>query len=165
MNHKNKKSRIRDLDFSEKIVVISALVLLVVISIAIVIGSIFFGFVGFFKLFGVQYSSIFSLIGFVFVLLLFGGLVDLISISLITFLSQKYESSKYKLFIARMVIDCSFTWLSFHTVDEFMNSITIPLKTEIIAVLLLFFIEIAFESREKAGRQVEDKNFKTHYPF
>jgi len=149
MNHKNKKSRIRDLDFFEKAMVISALVLLVVISITIVIGSIFFGLVGFFNLFGVQYSSILSLIGFVLVLLLFGGLVDLISISLITLLSQRYESSEYKLFITRMVIDCSFTWIAFHTVDEFMNSITIPLKTEIIAVLLLFLIEIAFESREK----------------
>jgi len=149
MNHKNNKSRIRDMDIFEKVVVISALVFLVFISIAIVIGSIFFGFVGFFKLFGVQYSSIFSLIGFVLVLLLFGGLVDLISISLITLFSHRYESGKYKLFITRMIIDCSFTWIAFHTVDEFMNSITISLKTEIIAVLLLFIIEIAFESREK----------------
>jgi hypothetical protein len=33
-------------------------------------------------------------------------------------------------------------------VDEFMNSITIPLITEIVAVLLLFLIEVAFNVKE-----------------
>ncbi|NHM33939.1 YrvL family regulatory protein [Neobacillus terrae] len=135
----------------EKVLVITALTLVVVISIMFVIGSIFFGVVGFFNLFGVQYTSPFSLIGFVLLLFLFGGVVDLISITLITVLSQ-YVSGKYQSFITRMLIDCTFTWLALHMVDEYMNSITIPLKTEIVAVLLLFFIEIAFDNREKNNK-------------
>ncbi|MBT2737862.1 YrvL family regulatory protein [Bacillus sp. ISL-7] len=84
-------------------------------------------------------------------LLLFGGVVDLFSITLIT-LSSRYVSGKYKLFIIRIVMDCTFTWFALHMVDEYMNSIVIPLKTEIIAVLLLFFIEIAFDKSEKTKR-------------
>ncbi|MDR7080501.1 membrane-associated HD superfamily phosphohydrolase [Neobacillus niacini] len=151
MNRKNKKNRFRDLGLFEKVLVITALTLLVVISIMFVIGSIFFGFVGFFNLFGVRYTSPYSLIGFLLLLFLFGGVVDLISITLIALLSR-YVSGKYKSFITRMFIGCTFTWLALHIVDECMNSITIPLKTEIVAVLLLFFIEIAFENREKNNK-------------
>ncbi|WP_222127421.1 YrvL family regulatory protein [Bacillus sp. X1(2014)] len=139
------------MDLFEKVLVITALTLLVVISFTFVIGSIFFGIVGFFNLFGVRYTSPYSLIGFVMMLFLFGGVVDLFSITLIAW-SSRYVSGKYKLFIIRMVIDCTFTWLALHTVDEYMDSITIPLKTEIIAVLLLFFIEIAFDNREKTKK-------------
>ncbi|MGG3471477.1 YrvL family regulatory protein [Neobacillus pocheonensis] len=148
MNRKNKKNRFRDLDLFEKVLVFTAITLVVVIAITFVIGSIFFGFVGLFNLFGVRYTSPYSLIGFLLLLLLFGGGVDLCSITLIK-LSSRYVTGKYKLFVIRMVIDCTFTWLALHTVDEYMDSITIPLKTEIIAVLLLFFIEIAFDNREK----------------
>ncbi|MCM3116321.1 regulatory YrvL family protein [Neobacillus sp. MER 74] len=148
MNRKNKKNRFRDLDLFEKVLVITAITLLVLIAFTFVIGSIFFGFVGLFNVFGVEYTSPYSLIGFLLLLLLFGGGVDLCSINLIK-LSSRYVTGKYKLFVIRMVIDCTFTWIAFHTVDEYMDSIIIPLKTEIIAVLLLFFIEIAFDNREK----------------
>ncbi|MDR7073564.1 YrvL family regulatory protein [Fictibacillus barbaricus] len=151
MNHKNKKNPFRDMNLFEKVLVIKALILLVVISFTFVIGSIFFGIVGFFNLFGVRYTSPYSLIGFVLLLFLFGGVVDLFSITLIA-CSSRYVSGKYKLFIIRMVIDWTFTWLALHTVDEYMESITIPLKTEIIAVLLLFFIEIAFDNKEKTKK-------------
>lgn len=144
----NKKNRFSDLDLFEKMIVITAITLLVVLSIIIVIGSIFFGFVGIFSLFGVQYTSPYSLIGFVLFFFLLGGVVDLFSIAFIKLLSE-YISGKYKLFITRMVIDCTFTWFSLHSVDEFMNSIAIPLKTEIVAVLLLFIIEVAFDDKDK----------------
>ncbi|WP_144553218.1 YrvL family regulatory protein [Bacillus sp. X1(2014)] len=48
-----------------------------------------------------------------------------------------------------MVIDCTFTWLALHTVDEYLDRSTISSKTEIIAVLLLFCIDIAIDNREK----------------
>ncbi|WP_235851589.1 YrvL family regulatory protein [Heyndrickxia camelliae] len=109
----------------------------------------FFGFVGFFNLFGVRCTSPYSLINFILLLFLYGGVVDLISITLITLLSQ-YVSGKYKSFFTRMLIDCTFTWLALHMVDEAMNSITIPLKTETVAVLLLFIIVNAFDNKEKS---------------
>jgi hypothetical protein len=148
MSRKNKKSRFQDFTLFEKMLVITALTLLVVLSIAFVIGGIFFGIVGLFSLFGVRYTSPYSLIGFVMLFFLFGFIVDLFSIAFTKLLSQ-YISGKYKLFFTRLVIDCTFTWLALHTVDEFMNSITIPSRTEIVAVLLLFFIEVAFDVKEK----------------
>jgi len=56
---------------------------------------------------------------------------------------------KIKSFFTRMLIDCTFTWLALHMVDEAMNSITIPLKTETVTVLLLFIIVNAFDNKEK----------------
>ncbi|MBT2700886.1 hypothetical protein J7E79_26570 [Bacillus sp. ISL-40] len=75
-------------------IVITALTLFVVLSITFVIGSIFFGFVGFFSLFGVKYTSSYSLIGFVLFFFVLGGVVDLFSIAFIKLLSQ-YISGKY----------------------------------------------------------------------
>lgn len=148
MNRNNNKKPFRDLDLFEKIIVITSLTLLVVLSVTFVIGSFFFGIVGFFRLFGVQYTSPYSLIGFVLFFFLFGAVVDLFSLAFIK-LSSQFISGIYKLFMTRMVIDCTFTWFALHTVDEFMNSITVPLTTEVVAVLLFFFIEIAFEVKEK----------------
>jgi hypothetical protein len=146
--NKNGNNSFNEMNFFEKIIVVTALTLLVILSISIIIGCIFFGIAGFFSLFGVQYTSPYSLIGFVLFFFLFGFVLDLFSIAFIK-LSSEYISGKYKLFITRIVIDYTFTWLALHTVDEFMNSITIPLTTEIVAVLLFFFIEVAFEVKEK----------------
>ncbi|MFF2596807.1 YrvL family regulatory protein [Priestia megaterium] len=148
MNKNKHKNLFRNLNIFEKMLVVLALTLIIVLSITIVIGSLFFGISGFFSLFGVQYTSTYSLIGFVLFFFLFGFILDLFSIVFIK-LSSRYISGKYKLFITRMVIDCTFTWLALHTVDEFMNSITIPFTTEIIAVLLFFFIEVAFDVKKK----------------
>jgi len=148
MNQNYDKNSFRNLNLFEKMLVITALTLLVFLSITFVIGSFFFGIAGFFSLFGVQYTSPYSLIGFVLFFLLLGVVMDLFSNAFIK-LSSDYISGKYKLFITRMVIDCTFTWLALHTVDEFMNSITVPSITEIITALLLFFIEVAFDDKDK----------------
>lgn len=142
----------RDLKFFEKIVVTVSLTLLVVLSIAFVIGIFYFGMAGLFQLFGVQYTSAYSLLGFVLVFFFVGFIVDLFSIAFIKLTSQ-YISNKYTLFITRMAIDSTFTLLTLHVVDEFMNSITISLLTEIVAAILLFFIDVAFDNKkEKASR-------------
>jgi Regulatory protein YrvL len=46
-------------------------------------------------------------------------------------------------------LECTFSWFAFHTVDEFMRSITIPFKTEWIVVLLLFIVEAAFDGKKE----------------
>ncbi|RRN67167.1 hypothetical protein EI200_23715 [Peribacillus simplex] len=138
----------RDLNLFNKIFVVTALTFLVILSISFVLGSFFLGIAGFFSLFGVQYESLYSLLIFVLFFFLLGFIFDLFSIAFIK-LSSQYVLGKYKLFITRMVIDCTFTWLALHTVDEFMNSITIPFTTEIIAVSLFFFIEVAFDVKKK----------------
>lgn len=44
-----------------------------------------------------------------------------------------------------MILDCLFSWIALHTVDDVMESITIPLMTEIVVVIVFFIIEEAFE--------------------
>ena len=91
MNRNNNKKPFRDLDLFEKIIVITSLTLLVVLSVTFVIGSFFFGIVGFFRLFGVQYTSPYSLIGFVLFFFLFGAVVDLFSIAFIKLSSNLFQ--------------------------------------------------------------------------
>jgi hypothetical protein len=148
MNKDNNNDSFRDMNLFNKIFVVTALTFLVILSISFVLGSFFLGIAGFFSLFGVQYESLYSLLIFVLFFFFLGFIFDLFSIAFIN-LSSLYVLGKYKLFITRMVIDCTFTWLSLHTVDEFMNSIAIPVTTEIGAVLLFFFIEVAFDDKEK----------------
>ncbi|MGE7186235.1 YrvL family regulatory protein [Peribacillus sp. NPDC006672] len=148
MNKDNDNDSFRDMNLFNKIFVVTALTFLVILYISFVLGSFFLGIAGFFSLFGVQYESLYSLLIFVLFFFFLGFIFDLFSIAFIN-LSSLYVLGKYKLFITRMVIDCTFTWLSLHTVDEFMNSIAIPVTTEISAVLLFFFIEIAFDDKEK----------------
>ncbi|MDF9759596.1 energy-coupling factor transporter transmembrane protein EcfT [Peribacillus simplex] len=148
MNKDNDNDSFRDMNLFNKILVVTALTFLVILSISFVLGSFFLGIAGFFSLFGVQYESLYSLFIFVLFFFFLGFIFDLFSIALIN-LASLYVLGKYKLFITRMFIDCTFTWLSLHTVDEFMNSIAIPVTTEICAVLLFFFIEVAFDDKEK----------------
>ncbi|WP_163103221.1 YrvL family regulatory protein [Peribacillus alkalitolerans] len=148
MKLKNHKNSFRDLNLFEKMLVITASTLLVVLSITLVIGIFFFGIVGFFRLFGVEYTSPYSILGFVLFFFVFGLVLDLFANVLIK-LSSQYISDKFKLFITRLLIDCTFNWLAFHTIDELMKSITIPLTIEIVTILLLFFIEVAFDDKEK----------------
>jgi hypothetical protein len=86
----------------------------------------------------------------VFLLLFFiiGFIVDLLSIFLINTLSQHIESSKRKLLI-RFVIDCSFSWFAIHTADELIRSITVHSMTELIAVFLLFLLEVTMDMKSK----------------
>ncbi|MES1042829.1 hypothetical protein FOA20_26160 [Peribacillus simplex] len=148
MNKDNNNDSFREMNLFNKIFVVTALTLLVILAISFVLGIFFLGIAGFFSLFGVQYESLYSLLIFVLFYFLLSFIFDLFSISFINLTSQ-YVIGKYKLFITRMVIDCTFNWLSLHTVDELMNSITIPVTTEIGAVLLFFFIEVAFDDKEK----------------
>jgi len=49
----------------------------------------------------------------------------------------------------RLVIDCSFSWFAIHTADELIGSITIPSITELIAVFLLFLLEVVMDMNSK----------------
>lgn len=124
-----------------------AVIILIILVISFLVGIFFLGFAGLFDLFGVQYDSYYSLFIFILFYLFLGSIFDLFSSALIT-LSLKTVLGKIQSFITRMTIDCTFNWVPLYTVDEFMTSITIPFSVEIIAVLLLFFADVAFEDKE-----------------
>ncbi|MEH6868524.1 YrvL family regulatory protein, partial [Priestia megaterium] len=96
------------------VIFITTIVIVVVLT---MLGAFVFGFVGLFKIFGVQYDSFQSLLIFLLLFFMIGFVVDLLSIFLINTFSQQIKNSKSK-FLVRLVIDCSFSWISIHTADE-----------------------------------------------
>lgn len=144
----NRKKSSDEWNIVEKIVGPIFMVLFVLFVLSFVVGVFFFGFAGFFKIFGVQYSSISSLIGFVVFYFILSFILDLFSL-IFANTASAYFSGKRTIFIVRMVIECFFSWIALHTVDEFMESITIPLRTEAIAVFFIFLVEKAIDQPEK----------------
>ncbi|GGE57194.1 hypothetical protein GCM10011391_40100 [Pullulanibacillus camelliae] len=124
-----------------------ALILLGILVITWVLGLFFFGFAGFFRLVGVDYTSSYVLIGFVIFFLLIGSLLDVCALAFIGLFAH-YVRGKYSLFIIRMAIDCSFTWLALHEVDEWLNQITIPWPAELLAALFLFMVDVALDEKK-----------------
>ncbi|MED4851555.1 YrvL family regulatory protein [Caldifermentibacillus hisashii] len=147
MNKHKENDSFSDLKPFEKILVIVSLILLVVLALSFIIGIIFFGFAGLFHIFGVHYESIQSLIHFVVVYFIVALILDFLSILLFGLLST-YITNKFKLFVTRMILDCLFSWIALHTVDDVMESIAIPLMTEIVVVIVFFIIEEAFENKK-----------------
>ncbi|MFP5115251.1 YrvL family regulatory protein [Bacillaceae bacterium C204] len=62
MKKKGKSNSFKAMNLFERIFAVSILILLIIVCISVIIGSIFFGFAGFFKLFGVRYESFSSLL-------------------------------------------------------------------------------------------------------
>ena len=141
----------------DKIIAIIVVILLVIVCIAIVFGSVFFGIAGFLNLFGVRYDSFSSLLLFVLNYFLISLILDFISIFLIR-LTKQNLIGKYKSFLTRMMIDCTFSYIAFHTADEVIDGINIPIITEVIAVIFFFLVELAFEDKEKKKPKKEQCN-------
>ena len=135
-------------DFFTKVFTVISITLIVIIAILLMLGAFVFGFIGLFKIFGVQYDSFLSLLIFLLMFFIIGFIIDLLSIFLINTFSQQIKSSKRK-FLMRLIIDCSFSWVAIHTADELIRSITIPSITELIAVFLLFLLEVVMDMNSK----------------
>lgn len=146
MENKNKPFKSRDL--FDKIFSFVAVGIIVVIAISIVFGAFFFGIAGVFNLLGVQYESWYSFLLFILLFWGIGFIADMIAIPMIKVLSN-YISNKYKHFFMTFIIDCIFMLFSLHMADEFMSSITIPLTTELITVIILFMAEYALDDEPK----------------
>ena len=57
-----------------------------------------------------------------------------------------------------MMIDCTFSYIAFHTADEVIDGINIPIITEVIAVIFFFLVGLAFEDKEKKKPKKEQRN-------
>jgi Regulatory protein YrvL len=138
----------RNLKWNEKVVVVTALSLLIIIALSFVAGLFFFGFTGIFSLLGVQFDSFHAIFLFVLFYFLLGILSDVLSKVIIMLITPKLTRATF-IFFVKLILECTFSWFAFHTVDEFMSSITIPFKTEWIVVLLLFIVEAAFDGKKE----------------
>ncbi|SDJ80922.1 regulatory YrvL family protein [Sediminibacillus albus] len=140
--HKN--NTFREMNRKEKIAAILGISFLILLVTGFVLGLYFFGLAGIFGLLGVQYESIWSLIVFVVSFFILGVVVELFS-NAIYRLSVRNITGKRKVFLIRICIDGTTNWLVLFTVDEFMKSITLPLKAEIIIAVLFAVLEIVFD--------------------
>jgi len=140
--------------FFTKALTVIFITTIVIVAVSSMLGAFVFGFVGLFKIF----DSFQSLLIFLLLFFIIGFVVDLLSIFLINIFSQQIKNSKNK-FLVRLVIDCSFSWISIHTADELIRSINISFITELVAVFLLFLLEVTMDINSK-----EEKNNSSLIP-
>ncbi|MBY0097784.1 YrvL family regulatory protein [Mesobacillus maritimus] len=143
----NDNSSFRDMNFKDKVLAVTTILFLIVFSISFVLGIAYFGFAGIFSLLGVNYNSFYSLLIFVASYYLVGIITDIFSKAIVR-VSSQFISGKWNLLFARMMIDCTVTWLLIFTIDEIMHSITIPFPIEILLAVLLFIIGVALEDKK-----------------
>jgi hypothetical protein len=123
---------------------------------SVVVGFIlvlyFFGMAAIFELLGVQYNSNWSLVVFVVSFFILGVIVELFTEAIFK-LSVRNITGKMKVLFIRISFESTSNWLVLFTVDEFMRSITLSLKMEVIIALLLAVLEMAFgDDEDKMSR-------------
>lgn len=138
----------RRMNKKEKVTTILGIVLLVLFVIAFIFGMYFFGMAGVFKILGVQYESVWSLVLFVVGILLIGIVIELFT-KVFFYLSVRKITEKYLRVIIRLLFEGGSNWLVLFTVDEIMRSVEIPIQTEMIIALFLAVFEILFDDDEK----------------
>ncbi|WP_404451996.1 regulatory YrvL family protein [Virgibacillus necropolis] len=136
-----------NMNIKGKTVTVAGIALLIILVLGFVLGLYFFGLVGAFELLGVQYKSIWSLIVFVVSFFILGVIVELFSKAIFK-LSIQNITGKIKSFFVRISFEGTSNWLVLYTVDEFMKSITLSLKAEIIIALLIAVLEIVFDDKD-----------------
>ncbi|MGM0890075.1 MAG: YrvL family regulatory protein [Bacillota bacterium] len=140
----NKNDSFHDMNIKEKMATVTGIAFLIILVVGFILGLYSFGLAGVFELLGVQYESIWSLIVFVVSFFILGITVELFSKAIFK-LSVRNITGKIKVFFIRIIFEGTSNWLVLFAVDEFMKSITLSLKTEIIIALLLAIIEIVFD--------------------
>lgn len=138
----------RNMNKKEKIVTVVGIALLIIVAVGFVFGIYFFGLAGVFKVLGVQYDSNWSLVIFVFNLFAIGLIFELFT-NVIFKLSVRNITGKAKVLVIRFLIESTSNWLVLFTVDEFMSSITLSLKTEIIIAIFIALFEIVLEDKDE----------------
>ena len=139
-----KKDSFREMNAKDKTVTVAGITLLIILVAGSVLGIYFFGMAGILKLLGVQYQSIWSLVIFVASYFFLGLFVELFSNAIVKLTIQNITGQLWKSMI-RICFEFSANWLVLVTVDEFMESITLSLETEIIIALLIAVVEMAFD--------------------
>ena len=144
----DKDDSFRDMNIIEKTVTVAVITVLIILVVGFIFGLYFFGMAGIFKLLGVQYDSIWSLVVFVVSFFILCVFVELFAKAIFK-LYVRNITGKIKLLLIRISFECISNWLVLFTVDEYMKSITLSLETEIIVVLLLAVLEVAFDDDDK----------------
>ncbi|WP_393959823.1 YrvL family regulatory protein [Priestia megaterium] len=124
---------------------------MVLIILAILIGSYFFGFIGFVRVMGVEYESYWAICLFLLFIFIFGSITELFSKALI-FLIKNAGLNKLLFVTLVAFVDIFFTFLAVYIADLLVSGITVSILAMTLLSLLFFLLENALDSeflREK----------------
>ncbi|MGI1809412.1 YrvL family regulatory protein [Priestia sp. TGN 0903] len=126
---------------------------MVLIILAILMGSYFFGFIGFLRVMGVEYDSYWAICLFLFFIFVFGSITELFSKALI-FLMKNARMNRVLFVASAAFVDIFFTFLSVYIADLLVSGIRVSILAMIILSGLFFLLESALDSeflREKTS--------------
>lgn len=135
---KEQEEQFSNLNLKEKILVISAIGLLILLPFIL----IFFVYVGVFRLTGVEYTSRTALLLF-FILI---TVLDLFSTFTINSCKLFFNATlnsmpKWLSFLLLAILQISFDWITFHIADEWIDDVTISNTVELLIVLFFFILD------------------------
>ncbi|GAB1759592.1 YrvL family regulatory protein [Priestia megaterium] len=110
---------------------------MVLIILAILMGSYFFGFIGFLRVMGVEYDSYWAICLFLFFIFVFGSFTELFSKALI-FLMKNARMNRVLFVASAAFVDIFFTFLSVYIADLLVSGIRVSILAMIILSGLFF---------------------------
>lgn len=135
------------MNLNGKTATIIGISLLSVFVIGFVIGIFLLGFAGLFKLLGVQYQSVWSLVIFVVSFFILGVIFD-VFFDAMAKLSMENISGNANIFLVQMLFGFASNLLVLSIVDALMKSITLSLETKLIIAFLLSLLEPIFANKK-----------------
>ncbi|PED73805.1 hypothetical protein CN680_02780 [Bacillus pseudomycoides] len=140
------EEKFSDLSGKDKAIVISSITLLIIIAFAL----IFFMYVGVFRLIGVEYTSQIALLLFFLLALILDGISSFLILFFKVLLTPLLtHMSKWLSFLLLSLIEISLDWLVIHTADDWIESVTISNKAELLIVLFFFILNKVWPTDNK----------------
>ncbi|PDY48307.1 YrvL family regulatory protein [Bacillus pseudomycoides] len=140
------EEKFSDLSGKDKAIVISSITLLIIIAFAL----IFFMYVGVFRLIGVEYTSRTALLLFFLLALILDGISSFLILFFKVLLTPLLtHMSKWLSFLLLSLIEISLDWLVIHTADDWIESVTISNKAELLIVLFFFILNKVWPTDNK----------------
>ncbi|MEN1935527.1 YrvL family regulatory protein [Paenibacillus sp. 102] len=132
------EEKFSDLSGKDKTIVISSITLLIIF----VFAFIFFVYIGIFRIIGVEYTSRTALLLFFFLILILSGISNFLTLFFKVLLKPLLTlMPKWMAFSLISFIEISIDWLAIHTADDWMESVTISNRAELLIVLFCFILD------------------------
>lgn len=138
----------RDKNCKQKIGTIVGMTLFILFILGFVLGIYFFGVAGIFTLLGIEYTSVWSLIIFVVILIILSAIVELFSEPIFRLIAGKITGT-FAVLCIQFGIQSLTNWLCLFTIAEFMESVHLTQEAGIIVAMLLALIEMTIEAKER----------------
>lgn len=129
---------------SGKIFIITSLSFIILSVLALLLGIAYFGFLGLFHLFGIQYDNLFALFIFALLFVFFSFFADVFEKAVRILL--KNPSLQQKRVLKQVILFVSYSAINLaviNVLDYFMHSILIHFTTQVIISMLLALLDIA----------------------